>query len=455
MSRCFVLASSLVTLLLSFHFVPGNGQSIDSSALLASNYFREAKDLSEKDNGKLWGLPLYGPMLFVNPKTGEAFANEMDSAGSFKKSAAIFTGSVPKTMASNTGKYWGGKYWTVILWPLPADRTDRANLLMHELFHQAQLKTRMPAYSPACDHLDRYEGRLLLQLELEALRTAINQYPAFHLSDLANAVALRHYRYSLYSSADSLEHALEFNEGLATYTGFVLADMPDPVQKTYINRQLEQFYSNKTFTRSLGYITGCLYGYLLNRKNPGWTKNLVAKRNKVPVLRLDDFRNYASFDKLLTALFHLKIPPADSTLLQKLATADLYHYKSIYLAELQRETNRLTLEAANRKKFVEGPVLELPNDQLSFNFNPNEVQVLEGVGPIYPSFTGTASWGVLQVSKGGVLIKDWMKVYVPLPEGFDSQQRLIKMSDWQLELKEGWTIIPGTRKGDYIVSKQQ
>ncbi len=454
MSRCLALASCLVTLFLTFHFLPANSQSTDSSAFLASNYFREARELSEKDNGKLWGLPLYGPMLFVDPKTGEAFANEMDSAGTFKRSANIYTGNVPKTFASNTGKYWGGKYWTVILWPLPKEKNDRANLLMHELFHQAQLKTRIPAYSPACDHLDQYQGRLLLRLELEALRTAINAYPRHHSSDLANAIALRQYRYSLYPSADSLEHALEFNEGLATYTGFVLANMTDQLQKEYLNSQLEQFYTNKTFTRSLGYITGCLYGYLLNQKNPGWTKKLIAQRNKIPALRFEDFRQLASFDKLLIRSFRLTIPAADSSLLQKIAAAGLYHYPDIYPAEQQRETNRLALEISNRKKFVDGPVLELPNDQLSFNFNPNEVQVLEGAGPIYPSFTGTASWGVLQVTRGGVLIKDWMTVYVPLPENFDSQLRLLKTIDWQLELKEGWTIIPGKRKGDYVVARQ-
>lgn len=32
----------------------------------ASSYFEEARRVSEKDDGKLWGQTLYGPILFVD-----------------------------------------------------------------------------------------------------------------------------------------------------------------------------------------------------------------------------------------------------------------------------------------------------------------------------------------------------------------------------------------------------
>lgn len=440
--------------ILLFLFLSFKSQSQDSAALLAGQYFKEALSLSQKDNGKLWGIPVYGPMLLVDRKSGRAFANVPDSASTFIKEGEVFTGQVPKNFGSNTAKRWGGKVWTVILWPLPNNKNDRASLMMHELFHQVQLKTNMPSYSPACDHLDRYEGRLLLQLELEALRKAVNDYPHLKREDISNAIALRKYRYSKYPNADSLEHALEFNEGLATYTGFALAGLTDAEQKKVINNQLEQFYTNKTFTRSLGYITGYLYGYLLYKKTPGWVAALVEQRDKKGSLDFNDFRRYASFEDLAGKLYHLKPSTNYASLMASLESSGLYRYKEILLAEQERENKRLELDAGNRKKFVEGPVLELPNDQLSFNFDPNEVQVLEGLGPIYPSFAGTAAWGQLQVDKGGVLIQDWMKVFVPLPAGFDPGQRTIKTPDWQLELKEGWLIMPGKRKGDFVVVKQ-
>ena len=36
---------------------------------LAKRVFAEARLASEEDGGKLWGLPLYGPMVFADPKT--------------------------------------------------------------------------------------------------------------------------------------------------------------------------------------------------------------------------------------------------------------------------------------------------------------------------------------------------------------------------------------------------
>src|ERR1041385_7400164 len=102
------------------------GQSIDSSATLASQYFKEARAISERDNGKLWGRKMYGPIVLVDRSTGNAIANEPDSAGVFKKIGEVFLGSVPKSFGSNTAKRWGGKIWTVILWPLPKDEYNRA-----------------------------------------------------------------------------------------------------------------------------------------------------------------------------------------------------------------------------------------------------------------------------------------------------------------------------------------
>lgn len=402
----------------------------------ASRYFKEAKAISDKDNGKCWGHKLYGPMIFVDKQTGMAVANEPDSAGSFQKNNDVFVGTVPKNFGSNTAVPWGGKLWTVILWPLPADKYERANIMMHELFHQLQLRIGLPAPSPALDHLDKFEGRLLLNLELEAFRKVINNYPHFSRADLQNALAMRLYRYQKFPQADSLEHLLETNEGMATFTGFTLSGLNEKDAKQFINKKINEFYTNQTYVRSLGYVTGYLYGYLLSKKNPEWNKN-IAK----------------SFHQQLAELYKLELKPPLENAYADIAQKNKYGYAGIYAAEKSREEKRILLQAANRKKFVEGPVLELPTSGMNINFNPNEVQVLEGVGPIYPSLTIKADWGMLEVTKGGALIKDWMTIYIPLPPDFKHTKNL-QTSDWKLELKNGWTITPGKRNGDYKVIKQ-
>lgn len=375
------------------------GQAILEDSI--NQYFRETKMISENDNGKLWGQKLYGPMIFVDRNTGWAVANEQDSAKEFRQSGEVFIGKVPKTFGSNTAKQWGGKVWTVILWPLPKDKNERANLMMHELFHQFQLRTGMPAYSPACDHLDKFEGRVLLRLELESLRRVINAYPNYSRSDIQDALAMRRLRYQEFPQADSLEHLLEMNEGLATFTGFILSGVND------INKKIDEFYANQTFVRSLGYVTGYVYGYLLSKKNPAWNKELK------------------SFDAQLMKLYNIQLPASLKRTYDRLIKIN----KSMYAFERSREEKRIALQKEYRKKFVDGPVLELPAIDMNINFDPNEVQVLEGVGPIYPSLTIKAAWGTLEVRKGGALIRDWMKVYVPWPQ-----------KDWELELKEEWEI---------------
>lgn len=53
---------------------------------LAKSYFQEAQELSNRDNGKLWGEPLYGPMLFVDAKTRTVVANQADREGILTRS---------------------------------------------------------------------------------------------------------------------------------------------------------------------------------------------------------------------------------------------------------------------------------------------------------------------------------------------------------------------------------
>jgi hypothetical protein len=79
---------------------------------------------------------------------------------------------------------------------------------------------------------------------------------------------------------------------------------------------------------------------------------------------------------------------------------------------------------------------------------------MDSIGPVYPTFTGKAAWGLLEVKNGGALVKDWMVVYVPLPAGFNPSLRSIKAEGWQLDLNEGWMIVEGKRKGDFKVVKK-
>ena len=53
--------------------------------------FAEAAAMGERDNGATWGVPLYGPMLYVHRGTRELIANR--SARGFTAEGDVFTGA--------------------------------------------------------------------------------------------------------------------------------------------------------------------------------------------------------------------------------------------------------------------------------------------------------------------------------------------------------------------------
>src|SRR5689334_17861609 len=76
-------------------------QSIDTK--LAAQYFRQLKQTSDRDAGKTWGLALYGPLLFVDPRTGNVVANQADLEHKLTPQDGVFIGKLPGELnAANT-----------------------------------------------------------------------------------------------------------------------------------------------------------------------------------------------------------------------------------------------------------------------------------------------------------------------------------------------------------------
>src|SRR3569833_2133565 len=192
-----------------------------AQAPLAASYFKEAEAAAK--NQQLWKVPLYGPMLFVDQQSRLSYANMPDSAGILNPGGGVYTGSLPKdVMDANTAIHWGGRTWSVLLWPLPQDRNERVNLLLHESFHRIQQQIGFPGKSPTADHLSTMEGRIFFFLELQALKAALQKPVNRRQTDLANALAFRQERARLFPLTFANERILEINEGLAEYTGAVL-----------------------------------------------------------------------------------------------------------------------------------------------------------------------------------------------------------------------------------------
>jgi hypothetical protein len=130
--------------------------------------------LCEADAGKLWGVSLCAPILFVDPQSRKVIANRADKEGRLTQAGTVFIGNLPaKITIANTAMSWAGMKWTMVMLPLPEDRHQRAALIAHELWHHAQDSIGLPSTSAPNNHLDSLEGRVWLQLEWRALISAL------------------------------------------------------------------------------------------------------------------------------------------------------------------------------------------------------------------------------------------------------------------------------------------
>src|SRR5437016_8087310 len=85
--------------------------------------FAEVHIASEEDGGRMWGRPLYGPMIFADPQSRFAVANQADGGGVLMADAGVFTGTLPKdVIIANTAVNWNGVHWTMVMWGAVGER---------------------------------------------------------------------------------------------------------------------------------------------------------------------------------------------------------------------------------------------------------------------------------------------------------------------------------------------
>jgi hypothetical protein len=147
--------------------------AIDTS--VAYQYFREAQTACQRDGGRLWGMPICGPILFVDPVTRTVVANQSDLQGLLTKRDEVFVGRLPdRQPIANARINWAAVKWAMIVWSfLTDDKFQRVKLMIHESFHRIQNELGFPVSGANNDHLDSRDGRIWLQLEWRALRQAL------------------------------------------------------------------------------------------------------------------------------------------------------------------------------------------------------------------------------------------------------------------------------------------
>lgn len=437
---CLMFAAALFAAALEAKFTAARGQEPVINLQLAEQYFREAQDLCERDGGRLWGVSLCGPMIFADPATRAVVANQPDKEGRLSQ-GAVFAGTLPsEAVIANTAIEWAGVKWTMVMWPLPEEKQERVRLMAHELFHRVQDALKLAAVSPANSHLDLKDGRIWLRLEWRALERALQEQGAARRAVVADALVFRRHRQALFPQSAAEEFALETNEGLAEYAGLKLSTRSLAELAALAAYSLRQFHRRPSYTRSFAYATGPAYGALLDAAGVNWRK-----RVKVG-------------DDLSTLLQHamaLKLPPDLAA--QSAARAPQYDGAEVIAFETVRDLTRKQQLAKYRALLLDGPVLVLPiSGSLNYSFNPNNLVSLDDSNTVYPTARITDDWGVLVVRDGVLMSREGgriTKLQVAAPAAPDA--RPLQGSGWELELKEGWSLTPGNRPGDFVLRKKQ
>jgi hypothetical protein len=429
---------TVASMLLFVTCAAAQSSSIDTK--LAAKYFQQLKQSSDRDGGKTWGLALYGPMMFVDPASGNIVANQADLEHKLMSQDGVFVGTLPKEInAANTAQDWAGVHWTMVMWPVSEFRQPRERLLLHECFHRLQEKLGLPAKDAVNSHLDALNGRIWIQMEWRALERALRQTGPARQAAIADALLFRAYRRSLFPNSANHENALELNEGLAEYTGVKLSSADLSETAVRADLILRQARNNATFARSFAYVSGPAYGALLDFTGKPW-------RAKV--------KPSTDLGLLLQQRYAITTGASEAA---ARAAAARYEGEEIITLETQQEQRRNEQIAEAKKKFLDGPVLILSLSQdVKYSYNPNNVIGIDASNTVYPTMRLVDAWGVLTVTDGAWLERSASGILssarVPAPS--DLSARPLKGDGWSLELANGWEVVPGERAGDVNIRKK-
>jgi hypothetical protein len=390
----------------------------------AQEFFKEVQTLCERDGGRLWGVSLCGPMVIGDMRTQTFATSEPPPEGARPRMVGLVNAPIT----------WGGVTWGAYVWDFVIKATPRRRneLLLHELFHGVQPRLGLSVPALASEHLDTLDGRYWLRLEWRALARALEGSGEQRGLAVRDALAFRQARRMLSPAAVENERASEITEGLASYTGTVVAAASASEATASALDQLAAAEAQESFVRTFAYASGPAYGLLLDASSPGWR------------------RTVRSTDDLATLVASaLSVQPApDAT-----AAAAKYGGAELRASEQQREQQRQERITELRRRFVDGPVLLIPGGGTAASDSRGAV-VIPGAGTVYFGvYRASGDWGALEAEKGVLVASDGGSRRVSAPVRRDDAT--VAGEGWTFKAASGWMVREGARQGDYEVVRRQ
>ena len=398
-------------------------------------YFNQVETICNRDNGKLWGRNLYGPLMFVDRATRKIVANVPDSEGLLKLKDGIYTGSYPRELIiDNTTVDYGGTRFALAPLPPQEDTMRIETRAIHGLFHCIQKESGIDPLRFNIKLMDGKSQRLLLKLEWRALRKAIGAEGDTRSQALRDALIFREARREQFPQEIKDENSFESYEGLATFTYAILCHGSQEETKKYILETLSRFYGFQSYSRSYGFIHGALYAFLAYEKGMNFD---IAKSDSLDLARLT------------RDIYDIQLPGICRDVAGSLAVS--YELESIYKEEEERLAQSKERMHRQISVFTEKPVVFLTLESPYFDFEPEDIQSIDTLGTIYNSIRISDNWGKLAVEKGGCLISYNLRTLRITAKNLKESKNHFYGDGWHLILNNDWEI---TRQDDNYLVRQ-
>lgn len=365
--------------------------------------FDHVEKLCNKDNGKLWGVNLYSPVLGVD-SLRNIVSNVSDAPKSYP---------ADKPVANSTIEL-DGRRWTTILWPLSGDVKHQSIVLVHEMFHYCQPELGLwQERDPNNSHLSNRDARTLLKLEWNALKVAATCEGEEKKAALEDALSFRARRRQLYPDFIAEENSLEIQEGLAEYTGRRIV-IPSDKEFLQSLSELDRLYESDNLTRSFAYLSGPLYGLILDQSGHSWHKEMNAG---------------SDLGSSAMSIYGINLPEDLERAVQSAKAK--YDFESIdavedaFLRKMEERNETL------RKLFASDNVISLECPNLSIQFSPDSMIKMEDGSMVIYGCKAYCDWGTVE----GHPLKvkgDWRNIELPRLDTLSVKGDTIITSGWTL-----------------------
>ncbi|MDD4747507.1 MAG: hypothetical protein PHW19_09505 [Salinivirgaceae bacterium] len=398
------------TLLLFIFFIFSCSTFSQSNTIIeVAKYIREYEKLAKLEINNIWGISLSTPIIVVVPENEQIITNQR--VAGLKKYKNVYYGENKEILSGGCGvKKWLNKNWAFFTYPFPTEDSSRFSLFFHECFHCIQDSLQLKGLWTNCSHLNELSARVLLKLEIKALQVSLRKEGS--LVDLKNALCFRQERYLLHKNARKDETSIEILEGLAEYTGNRLTGYSSSDVVKYIDQKSE--YNAQSFA----YLTGLLYGYILDYSSIDWKKTITINDN---------------FLEFTANAFNIKLPDSISAFNKK--NKYLYGYKEILQNEKVKTDSMESLQNKYLTVFWKNPVLEIETKTCTNVVFRSDTIVPFREGKVYNKVKITGNWGQINI-EGEVFLGN--KILVTEPKTINGSN--IKGNGWNLQLNENWQI---------------